>query len=130
MLDLMNGFMAEIAKGPLWVQYWVNFLGLMLMLSIPFSFVRKEARWVLLSMLIVMPLMMLAYQYWGFEKILGIVHVVIWGPLMVYLWKRRQDWHVRQTISGKWLVVLFCTIAVSLIFDVADVARYLLGHRA
>lgn len=130
MLDLMNGFMAEIEKGPFWVQIWVNFLGLVVMLSLLFVRTRKEARWVFLSMLVVFPLMMLAYQHWGFEKILGIVHVVIWGPLLVYLWKCRTDWRVRETISGKWLALVFCTIAVSLVFDVTDVVRYFLGHRA
>lgn len=129
MLDLMNAFQAEINNSPLWVQYWLNFLGPVVLLSLPFSFVRKEARWVLLSMIVILPLMMWAYQYWGFEKILGIVHVVVWTPLMVYLWKRRPYWRVRETFSGKWLALVFCTIAISLAFDVTDVMRYLLGHR-
>lgn len=124
----MNSFNEHVANGPKWVYYWVNFMGLVFMLSIPFSFVRKEARWVFLTILITVPTMMLFYKYFGYERILGLAHMIVWPPVLIYLWRRRPEWKVRETLSGKWIALLVATMFVSLAFDITDVIRYFLGH--
>jgi len=129
MMDLINGFQTELENGPRWVFIWVSFMSVVFMLSIPFSFVRKEARWVLLTILITFPVMMLFYKYFGYERILGLVHVIVWPPVLIYLWKRRSAWKVGETWSGKWIAVLVATMLTSLVFDVTDVIRYFLGHK-
>ncbi len=129
MLELMQNIQAEIRAGPTWVYIWLNVLSLALILSIPFAFVRKEARWVLLSMLFVFPAMLYLYSQVGYVRLLGIVHVIFWTPLLIYLWQRRKGWRVRETLSGKWILIVFILIAISLVFDFADVARWLLGER-
>ena len=128
MMELMKEFQQHIKDGPQWVEVWVNFMGLVFMLSIPFSFVRKEARWVLLTIVATMIGMMLAYKYFGYERILGAVHIVIWAPLLVYLFKRKSEWKVKETWSGKWIALLVATMLTSLAFDITDVVRYFLGH--
>jgi hypothetical protein len=128
MIDLMNEFQQHIKDGPDWVEYWVNFMGFVFMLSIPLSFVRKEARWVLLTVLITMPAMMLAYKHFGYERILGAVHIIVWAPVLIYLFKRKSEWRVKETWSGKWIVLLIATMLTSLAFDITDVVRYFLGH--
>lgn len=128
MLDLMNGFNEHVANGPTWVYIWVNFMGLVFMLSIPFSFVRKEARWVLLTIIATLILMMLFYNHFGYERILGLVHIIAWPPVLIYLWKRKASWQVKETWSGKWIALLVGTMLVSLAFDVTDVVRYFMGH--
>ena len=128
MFDLMNEFQQHIKDGPNWVEYWVNFMGIVFMLSIPFSFVRKEARWVLLTIVATMLAMMLAYKYFGYERILGAVHIVVWAPVLIYLFKRRSEWRVKETWSGKWIALLVATMLASLAFDITDVVRYFLGH--
>ena len=127
-MDLMNEFQQHIKDGPQWVEYWVNFMGFVFMLSIPFAFVRKEARWVLLTIVVTMVAMMLAFKHFGYERILGVVHIVVWAPLLIYLFKRKSEWNAKETWSGKWILLLVATMLVSLAFDVTDVVRYFLGH--
>ena len=129
MLELINNYEAELANAPLWVRYWLDFMGIVMILSVPFAFVRKEARWVLLAFVAIQPLGLLFYYLWGFQKILGASHFLPWIPLVIYLWNRREHWKVRETVSGKWLALVFLTVSISLAFDITDTVRYLLGQR-
>lgn len=128
-MDVVKAFMLDLASGPSWVYAWVNFMGVVFMLAIPFSFTRVEARWALLAMALAFPSMMALHAAVGMVRLLGIVHIVFWTPLAVYLWRRRGSWRVKDTLAGKWLALLFATILVSLVFDYTDVVRYLLGDR-
>jgi hypothetical protein len=129
-MEHFQAFEADIGTAPLWVQYWLNFMGVVLMLAIPFSFVRVEARWALLVIALTLPAMIALHSMIGYVRLLGVVHVVIWTPFAIYLWRRRDRWRVKETISGKWVLVLFATMIVSLAFDYTDVVRWLLGERA
>ncbi len=123
-------FLRDLAAAPPWVGLWVNFMSLMLALSIPFAVKRVEARWALLVMALSMPAMIALYSLVGYGRLLGLVHVVIWTPFVIYLWRRRGEWRFRETLSGKWIALLFATMIVSLALDYADVVRWLLGDRA
>lgn len=128
MLELMTEFQAHVKAGPLWVQYWIYFMGFVFVLSLPFSFVRKEARYALLTILITFPVMMFLYAQFGYARILGLAHIIVWTPLLIYLVKRRHHWRAKETVSGKWIALLVVTMGVSLAFDVTDVVRHFLGH--
>ncbi len=125
-------FEEAIATQPSWVQWWVNGMGIVIvgsMIALLFSkATRRESAVILVTSLAIYFLMMWLYQQVGFVRLLGIVHVVIWTPLAVYFWKRLKDPAItapfRQVI---W--VFLATIVVSLLFDYADVVRYLLGER-
>lgn len=129
-MEQLAAFEADIATAPLWVQYWLTFMGLVLMLAFPFAFVRVEARWAALVVLLTLPAMVALHSAIGFVRLLGIVHVILWTPLVIYLWRRRGEWRVKETISGKWIALLFATMMASLVFDYSDVARWLFGERA
>ncbi|MCF6275345.1 MAG: hypothetical protein L3J05_06245 [Robiginitomaculum sp.] len=130
MMDLINGFTADVKAGPAWVYYWVNFMGLLFMLSIPFSFKRVEARWLAISTLVVAPIVMFSlYHKFGYQRVLGWGHIIAWTPVLIYLWKRRDSWRIRESISGKWIALTFAIMLVSLAFDIPDVVRYALGER-
>lgn len=129
-MEVVGAFLRDIAAGPAWVGAWVNFMGIVFLLAIPFSFARVEARWALAVMALTFPAMMGLYSLVGFVRLLGLVHVVLWTPFAVYLWRRRAHWRIRETLAGKWIAVLFATIVVSLAFDYTDVVRYLLGERS
>jgi len=128
-MEIVEAFSAEMRAGPQWVLLWVNFMGLVIMLAIPFAFVRVEARWTIVVMALNVVFMMWLYSRFGYQRILGLPHVLLWTPLAIYLWRRRDQWRVRQTLSGKWIVALFTIMVVSLVMDYADVARYLMGER-
>ncbi len=128
-MAVISDFNAAMQDGPGWVLAWVNFMGVILMMAVPFSFVRIEARWALLVIALTMPTMLFLFAQLGYVRLLGAVHVVFWSPFVIYLWRRRNSWRVKETLSGKWIVVLFITMIASLAFDYADVIRYALGER-
>ena len=130
MMDLMGGFMADMKAGPAWVYNWVMFMGFMFMLSIPFSFKNKQARLILGATLIFAPIiMMVLYAKFGYERILGLGHIIAWIPALYCLLNDRKDWRAGETLVGKWLVATVAVMLISLVFDVSDVARYWMGER-
>ena len=64
----------------------------------------------------------------GYVKLLGLPHLLFWGPLLVYLWRQ-----VKRPDMPVWprriIYVVMTVIAISLAFDTVDVLRYLLGER-
>ena len=125
-------FEEAIATQPSWVQWWVNWMSIAIvgsMIALLFSkTTRRDSAVILITSLAIFFMMMWLYQQIGFVRLLGIVHVVIWTPLAVYFWRRQNNSAItapfRQVI---W--VFLATIVVSLVFDYADVVRYLLGER-
>ncbi len=89
---------------------------------------RPESKWILLAMVGNGLVMEGLFQLFGYQRILGLAHVIFWTPLLAYLWRRRAEWDF-SLLSGKWLAVLFTTNAISLLIDYTDVIRYLLGER-
>jgi len=80
----------------------------------------------------------------GNVHLLGIVHLIIWLPLAVYLWQsilskraRRHDGEANlekyQTLKYKiffyWVCLLFATIVISLIFDIRDIILVMTGRK-
>ncbi len=110
------------------VVLWVNFMGLVILLAIPFLITRKEARWTLLSMVFVIPLTLWMYKEFGYSRLLGLPHIIFWTPLLIYLFSRKDRWQVRSTLGGKWILLLICTISISLVMDYINVARGLFGQ--
>jgi hypothetical protein len=130
-MDIMTQFNADMAAAsPAWVGLWVNVMVLVLALSIPFSFVRKESRWILLGTILGMAGTIVAYSHFGFTRILGIGHILFWTPTLLYMLRQRQNWKVSSTWFGKWITLAALVMAISLAFDVTDLARWLLGERA
>lgn len=130
MLELMDAFQAEIDAGPAWVALWVNFMGAVFALAVPFAFFRLEARVAILVIALTVPTMIFVFGQIGYVRLLGLVHVILWTPFLIFLLSRRKDWNVRETLAGKWILLLTLTITVSLAFDYADVVRYIAGERA
>ena len=116
-----------------WIQFWIMFMGVVILGSIIILLFSKATRMdaaiIAIAMIAVYPAMLWLYDQVGFVRLLGIVHIIFWGPLVVHLFRRLVDATIitpfRQVI---WL--LLATLCISLAFDVTDVARYLLGERA
>ena len=127
MLELIQNFQAEVGNQPAWVQIWVTWLALINTASILFVFARAETRWVLVAWVAAFAGVMTIYAFMGFERILGLGHIVAWTPLLIYFWRRRGDIFLTQA-SGIYLHLLFLTNAISLAFDYVDLVRYFMGH--
>lgn len=120
------GLIEDIMAQQLWLQVWVGWMGFVNLSAI--IFIRRiEARWVFVAMLVAFPLMNVLHAQFGYQRILGLAHVIGWTPLLVYLWLRRKHWDLSR-LSGKWIMAVFVTDLVSLVIDYVDVARYFLDQ--
>lgn len=129
-MELFEQLNADMAvNSPAWVTHWVNVMGLVLLLGIPFVIFRKEARWAWLFILIGIAGVLTLYHFHGYSRVLGLGHVVGWTPALIYLWSQRDNWEIGGTWFGKWALAATTIIAISLAFDYVDVARWLLGER-
>ncbi|MEO8444210.1 MAG: hypothetical protein ABI567_04290 [Gammaproteobacteria bacterium] len=125
-----NEAMFMLASGwmTVWL-YWMSFAIIVTPLVLVFSkATRLDAVIVLLTNIAMFVGMAWVYELIGYVRLMGIVHVILWTPLFIYLFRRAKNGEMpllcRLTI---WMFV--ATLAVSLVFDYTDAARYLLGER-
>ncbi len=118
---------------PLWVQYWINFIVLVPVLSVVvFLFSSQTRRDALIVFLLVgagMASTLLLYMQFGMVRLLGLGHVIFWTAAAVYLWRRLRT----NPLPGVFFIVmciLLLTLAAALVFDYLDVIRWILGERA
>ena len=125
-------FEEQAALLPLWVQIWMNVLvtvvPLCIIIMIVFRETRRAGLWALGLTVLSFVGTVLLHRQLGMVRLLGLSHVVFWTPLVVIMIRR-----IREGISGlvpRLAAVLAVAIIVAaLIFDYADVARWLLGER-
>ena len=118
---------AEILSQPWWLIAWAGWMALVNMLSL--AFLREtEARWVLAAFLGSFVLMNVLYHTNGYNRFLGLAHVVFWTPLLIFLYQRLSR-ILGPRVYENWIRVLLATNGVSLVIDYVDVLRYLLGDR-
>jgi len=110
----------------LWLTVWMVLAPLAMM---AWRETRVPGRVTLGVNLAVAASMHLLYEHVGFVRLLGVVHLVFWTPLAVWLAMRlgRPFLPALPKIAG---LVFLVSITVSLAFDAVDVARYALGERA
>ncbi len=126
-------FEEAIATQPVWVQMWLNWMGLVIVgtfIGLLFSKgTRRDAAVIFVTTILVYFAMTWLYRQVGFVRLLGIIHVIVWTPLVYYLWKRLESPLITKPFRGL-IWVFLATITVSLIIDYIDVARYILGEKA
>jgi len=121
------------------VKIWMNWMGLIFMASLLFVWKYKAARWAVLTFGLTMLGGVICWAVFKNVHLFGIVHLVIWLPLGIYLWRtvlspaaragapeRQGNYHRAFMI---WAVLLFLTIAVSLVFDVRDIYLVMIGAK-
>jgi len=117
--------------GPLqtvWL-YWMSFAIIVTPLVLIFSkTTRLDAVIVLLTNLAMLVGMGWVYEQMGYVRAMGIVHVILWTPLFIYLFLRAKNGEM-PLLCRLVMWMFAATLAVSLVFDYTDVARYLLGER-
>jgi len=114
------------------IRFWFYWLGIAIVgtpIILAFSkATRRDALIVLLTNLSVIVSMGWLFRQIGYVRLLGIVHVLLWTPLFVYLFRRAKNGEM--TIPFRLVIWIFvATLAVSLAFDYVDFARYLMGER-
>lgn len=131
-MDIIINFIDDVLAQPVAVQLWVIWM-IAAMFVVPgwllrYESSRREGKVMLASSIVLAVLMLLWHPQVGYTRILALPHLLIWTPLLVYLYSRRDNLaspaHVRWAATA-----LVLTIVVSLAFDVTDVIRYMLGER-
>ncbi len=127
---------AAIATQPMWLQVGVMILTVVNLSAIFFAGkkqngkqrVRIEALASVFSFIAAGMLMSWLYNKVGFVRLLGLPHLIFWLP--VYIWLlikfRRNEFSFP---FKQYLVVYFVIAGISLIIDIVDVTRYLLGDQ-
>ena len=125
-----NEAMFTLASGwqTVWL-YWMSFAIIVTPLVLVFSkATRLDAVIVLLTNIAMLVGMGWVYEQIGYVRLLGIVHVILWTPLFIYLFLRAKNGEM--PLLCRLIIWMFvATLAVSLVFDYTDAVRYLLGER-
>ena len=117
----------HILAEPLYIQIWI-FWFIVINTACIFFLRHAAARWVLAAWMANIVFMTVLFEINGYNRLLGLSHVVFWTPLLVYLHRRRRVLEGDQLFDG-WIRTVFVTNLVSLVIDYTDVIRYLLGDR-
>ena len=125
-----NEAMFTLANGTqtVWL-YWMSFANAITPLVLIFSkATRLDAVIVFLTNLAMFVGMAWIYEQMGYVRMMGIVHVILWTPLFIYLFLRAKNGEM-PLLCRLVMWMFAATLAVSLVFDYTDVVRYLLGER-
>lgn len=131
MAEFFNSMNAQMANLPNPVQMWMNWMMLIFLCSIVFVWRYKTARWVLASFFVSMPLAMFVYYMTNTVNLLGIVHIIIWLPLIIFIYRAefKSESFEKMSPYGIWILLLTTTIVISLIFDVRDIYLISIGNK-
>lgn len=120
-------FMGHILQQPLSIPLWVGWM--VVVNTACLAFLRHPVgRWVLIAWVGNMITMQTLFALNGYNRLLGLSHVLWWTPLLIYLVRQRPRLAAGSAVS-RWVGILTATIALSLVLDYLDVVRYLLGDR-
>ena len=90
MENLMTEMNAQMVDASMPVQIWMNWMMFIFASSIFFVFRHVEARFALLSFILTMPLAFAVFYYARTVHLLGIVHIIAWVPLAIYLVQKNE----------------------------------------
>lgn len=120
-------FALGVLAMPLGWRLWVGLLIAVNVVPPLFFLDRIEARLTLAAIILAGFLMAFLTAWRGFTRLLGAGHVA-WLALLPWIVSRWPHAPADEPF-GLWLRALVIINAVSLVFDVSDVARYLAGAR-
>lgn len=131
-MTIVTNFISDVLAQPVAIQLWVVWMIAAIFvvpaLLLKYESVRCEGKVILASSIVLAVLMLLWYSQVGYTRILALPHILIWTPLLVYLYSRRTNLSSPSQVR-RMTTVLVLTIVVSLVFDITDVIRYVLCER-
>ncbi len=123
-----------IATEPLWLQAWVTILVLTHLIAVAFVVTREQGVWrirleplaILASFIGSTLLITWLYGAVGYVRLLGLAHLVFWTPVFFWVFTRVRS-SGTQSVIGKYLLVYLVIAGTSLVIDVVDLVRHLMG---
>lgn len=117
-------FFIELMQQPVWVPVWVFILMIVNVASVGF-WNELLAKVIFVTFMLSAMLMMGFYSRFGFEKIIGMGHI-LWIPLLVSVLMEIPA--ASGTFKG-YLIVWSIFTVISLVFDVVDVWKYFTSRK-
>ena len=121
----------QLATLPSWVGYWIQWMSLVFILSILFVWKHLAARWVMLSIPVLLGTGLTLFHFTNNAHMLGAAHILVWTPLLYYLFRyeiQKEEFRFKS-VFGVWIGLLMTTMAISLVFDVRDVVLIAMGDK-
>ncbi len=123
-----------MAAGPAWLRAWILVLVVTNLVALLFVVGRRDGAFrvrvepiaILVSFFAAGMFMTWIYGQGGYVRLLGLAHLVFWGPVWVWVLSRRKVIGTAD-FFGKYVHLYLGVAGVSLVIDVIDVIRYLLG---
>lgn len=116
---MFNDTKQQIDQLPRTVQNWMLWLNIVFLLGLFFVFNYVEARWAVFIWIASFPVGFSCYYFIRDLSILGIPHIILWVPLLVYLYHSTSNDPGFSVASpyGIWLLLLSATIVISAVLD-------------
>jgi uncharacterized membrane protein AbrB (regulator of aidB expression) len=113
------------------VKIWINWMMIIFLLSLIFTYKHVSARFIFISLFLTVPVAILIFNLTKSPHLIGASHIIIWLPLAIYLIKTEIIGKLEQlkSVYGVYLILLLATIAISLFFDIRDTTLILLGMK-
>ncbi len=123
-----------MAAGPAWLQAWLLVLVVTNLVALLFVVGRRDGAFrvraepiaILVSFFAAAVFMGWLYGQVGYVRLLGLAHLLFWGPVWVWILSRRKVIGTAD-VFVKYVHLYLGVAGVSLVIDVIDVIRYLLG---
>ena len=133
-LDIPATLGEAIATEPSWLQLWVLVLVVTNLAGILFVIGKDENGWkvraepigILISFFVAAAIMNWMYGEFGYVRLLGLAHLIAWLPVYAWIVTRRSGIGL-QSVYGKYIHTYLVVAGVSLVVDLIDVIRYLIG---
>jgi hypothetical protein len=115
---LIDAILAQPDHLRLWMG-WLVFVNLVL----PLVFWPRTEAWVTqIAFLVNAAIMSSLFEVHGYSGILGLAHLMVWPPLLLWLWSR---WYGIDGVAIRlWILVLAASNLASLALDLRDVALF------
>ncbi len=122
---------AQVAALPFAFQIWFQWMFYVIVLA-PILFIYyRQGRVALAFSVVFLAVQFPLMRTIGLTNLLSLSHLLIWGPLVVYLCRElRMGRIARKSIFGAWSILAVATAVISLVFDVRDFSRWVAGERA
>ena len=117
-------FFIELNRQPVWILVWMLILMVVNVASTGF-WNESLAKIIFATFLLSAMLMMGLYSRFGFNKILGLGHV-LWLPLLIFVLMNIPTSH---GIFKEYLIAWSIFTVISLLFDVFDLWRFFAGRK-
>ena len=118
-------FFIELIQQPVWIPVWVVILMIVNVASVGF-WDEPLAKVIFATFMLSAMMMMGLYSRFGFEKILGMGHI-LWLPLLVYV---LMSIPAASDTFEAYLIIWSIFTVISLVFDVVDVWKYFTSQKS